>query len=138
MNLLAIMVRLDARLSANFLVRQAIKASSTFQSTWNLLNDLWSDGSGSRRSLASKFSCHPTEEGSNNDSPVKALLPGRGDLLRLSRVGRWLLAYAFLALAKLLEERTTRSSASSWPDDCRLPQITLHISDHGRQRQTKV
>jgi len=55
---------------------------------------------GSRRFLASKFSCHRADEGPMNDRSVKALLPGRGNLLLLARVGSWLLAYALLALAR--------------------------------------
>ena len=66
-----------------------------------------------------------------NDSSVKALLPRRGDLLSLAS-RKLAFRMCVPSFGKLSEKRTIRSSASRRPDGCRLPQMTLGVSDHGR------
>jgi len=93
---------------------------------------------GSRRFLAFKFSCHGSDGGSINERSVKALLPGRGDLLLLTRVGSWLLADALLALARCpMNEPVDQAKAAS-PTSADFSENTARGINHGRQRQTKV
>jgi hypothetical protein len=85
-----------------------------------------------------KFSCHQADQRHINESPVKALLPGRGDLLRLSRVGRWPLAYAFPALASSSKNEPLDQAQAVGLTTADFPQITIVDGVHyGRHRQTK-
>ena len=92
---------------------------------------------GVRRFLASKFSCPRADDGHINGGSVKALLPGRGGLLPLVRVGRWVRAYAFLASASSSKnEPVDQAQAGLTTAD--FPQITIVDGVHyGRHRQTK-
>ena len=84
------------------------------------------------RFLASKFSCHPAEQGSINDGSVKALLPARSDLLSLARVGSWLFACAFLALATCPMNEPVDEAQPAGLTTADFPQITVTGNDHGR------
>ena len=87
----------------------------------------------SRRSLDSKFSCHRADEGGINGDSLKALRPARGDLLFRARVGSWLLAYAFLALASCPKNKPLDDKAqAAGLRTTDLPQISAGGSDHGR------
>jgi hypothetical protein len=79
-----------------------------------------------------EFSCHQADQRHINESPVKALLPGRGDLLPLSRVGRWLLAYAFLALASSSKNKPLGQAQAVGLTTADFPQITVGGCDHDR------
>ena len=85
-----------------------------------------------------KFSCHTVHNRRINDGSVKALLPGRGDLVSLARVGSWLFASAFLALASCPKNEPVDQGQAAGLTTADFPQITVGVSDHGRQRQTKV
>ena len=93
---------------------------------------------GNRHFLAFKFPCHRADEGPMNDRWVKALLPGRGDLLLLARVGSWLLAYALLALARCPMKESVDQAQKAGLATADFSEITAGETDHGRQRQTKV
>jgi hypothetical protein len=85
----------------------------------------------SRRFLASKFSCHRADEGNITEGSVKALLPGRGDLLPRGRVGSWLSAYAFLTLASRPKNEPVHRAQATELTAIHFPQITAGGSDHG-------
>jgi len=86
---------------------------------------------GSRRFLASKFSCHWADEGNITEGSVKALLPGRGDLLPRARVGSWLVADALLALARCpMNEPVDQAKAAS-PTSADFSEITARGINHG-------
>src|SRR4029077_13719493 len=55
------------------------------------------DARRSHRYLACEFSCDRADDEGIKNNSVKALLPGRGDLLSLARVGSWRVASALLA-----------------------------------------
>jgi hypothetical protein len=80
-----------------------------------------------------KFSCHTVHNGRINDGSVKALLPGRGDLLPLARVGSWLFACAFLALAGCQKNEPVDEAKAAGLTTADFPQITAGGSDHGRR-----
>jgi len=86
----------------------------------------------------SLFSCHQVEDRRINDGSVKALLPARGDLFYLARVGSWLSAYAFLALASSSKNELINQAQAAGLTTANFSQMTVGGSDHGRQRQTKV
>ncbi len=86
----------------------------------------------SHRSLASKFSCHRADEGGINGGSLKALLPGRGGLLPLARVGSWVCAYAFLALASCPKNKPVDEAQATGLRTTDLPQISAGGCDHGR------
>ena len=86
---------------------------------------------GSRRFLASKFSCHRADEENITKGSVKALLPGRGDLLPRARVGSWLSAYAFLTLASCPKNEPVHQAQATKLTTVHFPQITVGGSDHG-------
>jgi hypothetical protein len=86
---------------------------------------------GSRRFLASKFSCRRSHNGRINDDPVKALLPGRGDLLSLSRVGSWLLADAFLTLVSCSKNEPADQAQAADLTTADFPQIIAGGNDDG-------
>jgi hypothetical protein len=73
-----------------------------------------------------------------NDRWVKALLPGRGDLLLLARVGTWLLACALLALAKCPMKESVDQAQKAGLATADFSGIIARGTNHGRQRQTKV
>ncbi len=85
-----------------------------------------------------KFSCHTVHNRRINDGSVKALLPGRGDLLSLARVGSWLFACVFLALASCPKNEPVDKLQATGLTSVDFPQITVPGRDHGRQQQTKV
>jgi len=87
---------------------------------------------GTLRSLASKFSCNRTDKKSINKGSVKALLPGRGDLLPLARVGSWLLAYAFMTLTSCPKNKPGDQAQAVELTPVHLPKMTAAPSDHGR------
>ena len=60
-----------------------------------------------------EFSCHKVEEEPINSGSVKALLPARGDILRLARVGSCLVACAFPGVFQLQESHGRNSAAWS-------------------------
>ena len=82
--------------------------------------------------IGSKFSCHPAEEGGINDGSVKALLPGRGGLLPLARVGSWVRAHAFLASASCPKNKPVDEAQAGGLRTTDFPQISAGGSDHGR------
>ena len=87
---------------------------------------------GSRRFLASKFSCHWADEGNITEGSVKALLPGRGDLLPRARVGSWLFSYPLLDLASCPTNNLVDQPQAAGLRTTDLPQISAGGSDHGR------
>jgi cytochrome c5 len=62
-----------------------------------------------------------------NDDSVKALLPTRGDILRLLRVGSRLLACAFLALASCRKNEPIDEAKAAGKTTADFPQITADI-----------
>jgi hypothetical protein len=84
--------------------------------------------------LDSKFSCHWADKGGINGGSVKALLPARDDLFSPARVGSWLFAYAFLALANSSKNQPVDQTQAAGLRTTDLPQISAGGSDHGRQR----
>jgi hypothetical protein len=81
--------------------------------------------------LASKFSCHWADEGRINDGSVKALLPGRGDLLPLARVGSRILASVFLAFAGREKNELVDEADPDSKTTANLSLITAGARDHG-------
>lgn len=82
--------------------------------------------------LDSKFSCHRANEGGINGGSLKALLPGRGGLLPLARVGSQVRAYAFLAWASCPTNKPVDEAQTAGLKTTDLPQISAGGSDHGR------
>jgi hypothetical protein len=78
------------------------------------------------------FSCHQVEDGRISDGSVKALRPARGDLLFRARVGSWLFAYAFLALASSSKNEPVDQTQAAGLTTADFPQMTVGGSDHGR------
>ena len=78
----------------------------------------------SRRSLASKFSCHRADEGGINGGSLKALLPGRGDLLSLARVGSRFSICGLLALDARETNEHVRQAKAADKTTSDFPQIT--------------
>ena len=89
---------------------------------------------GNRHFLAFKSSCHRADEGPMNDRSVKALLPARGDLLLLARVGSWLLACALLALARCPMKESVDQAQKAGLATADFPEITARGNDHVKQR----
>jgi hypothetical protein len=86
---------------------------------------------GSSRFLASKFSCHRADEGNITEGSVKALLPGRGDLLPRARVGSWLVAYALLAFASCPKNVPVDQARAAGLTTFDFPQFTAGGNDDG-------
>jgi hypothetical protein len=78
------------------------------------------------------FSCHQVKEERINGGSLKALLPGRGGLLALARVGSWIFACAFLALATCPMNEPVDQAQAVGLTTTDLPQISAGGSDHGR------
>jgi cytochrome c5 len=74
-----------------------------------------------------EFSCHKVDEKRITSGSVKALLPARGDILRLTRVGSCLAAYAVLALTSCKKNEPVDEAKAAGLTTADLPQITADI-----------
>jgi cytochrome c5 len=74
-----------------------------------------------------EFSCHKVDEKRITSGSVKALLPARGDILRLTRVGSCLAACAVLALTSCKKNEPVDEAKAAGLTTADLPQITADI-----------
>jgi hypothetical protein len=79
-----------------------------------------------------EFSCHRAHEEGINDGSLKVLLPGMGGLLPLARVGSWVHAHVFLALARCPRNEPVDQARATGLTTGGCPQLTAGGSDHGR------
>jgi hypothetical protein len=74
-----------------------------------------------------EFSCQKVYQEDINNGSVKALLPTRGDMLRLAGVGRGLVACAFLALASCKKNEPVDEARAAGKSTADFPQIAADI-----------
>ncbi len=85
---------------------------------------------GSRRWIPN-FSCHRADEESITEGSVKALLPSRGDLFHVARVGSWHLAGPFLALTSCPKNEPVDQARAAYLTTADFPQITAGGNNDG-------